>query len=99
MSDGNYTPMRVGAIEIIGVNFGTLTTLRPDETLVSASWEMGTDTGLVKIGAASIDGFKVSQQLEAVEPGWYYPKCWAVTSLGNRLDLPDPGKGALRVVE
>lgn len=97
MLNDNFTPMRVGEIETYGVDYSTLDTLEPDETIVSAEWTTGTD-GLVKIGDASIVGLRVSQQLEAVTAGWYYPVCAAVTSLGNRIVLPDPGKGALKVV-
>lgn len=96
MLNDNYTPMRVGEIEIYAVDYSTLDTLEPDETIVSAEWT--TPDGLDKIGDASIVGLRVSQQLEAVTAGWYYPTCAAVTSLGNRIVLPDPGKGALQVV-
>lgn len=100
MSD--YSPKRVGEVEIITVDYVLL--LASGETITSASWSnsvvRGTDAYASSMiqGATSISGSKVSTKITAGIVGVFYaPICTALTSAGQTLILPEYGNGILQV--
>jgi hypothetical protein len=100
----DFTPKRVGESEVLTVDFVDL--LGVGETIVSASWSMrlkaGNDLAASSMiqGPSTTIGTKVSQMVTAGVAGVLYePLCTALTSLGQTVELPDPGEGLLMVVE
>lgn len=98
----DFTPMRVGAEEVFTVDY--VDELAPGETILSAAWEMRVVQGVdpsasaMIIGTATVKGSVVSQLITGGVAGvTYRPICWALTSLGQRLDLPEIGNGLLLV--
>jgi hypothetical protein len=99
----DFTSKRVSEAEIFTVDFADL--LGAGETILSASWSMrvkaGVDpaaSGMIQ-GSVTITGTKVSQMVTAGVAGVRYePLCTALTSLGQVIELPDPGEGLLMVV-
>jgi hypothetical protein len=100
MSD--FSPKRAGESEVFTVDFAPL--LAPGETVTSAAWSItpidGQDPSAASmiVGAASVDGGKVSQMIGSGVPGVRYaPICTAQTSNGQTLILPEYGNGQLEV--
>jgi hypothetical protein len=100
----DFTPKRVGESEVLTVDFVDL--LGVGETILSASWNMRVKAGVDPAansmiqGTATTTGTKVSQMVTAGVAGVLYePLCTALTSLGQTVELPDPGEGLLMVVE
>jgi hypothetical protein len=100
----DFTPKRVGESEVLTVDY--VDDLAPGETILSASWSMrvkaGSDPAASSMiqGTVTVTGTKVSQMVTAGVAGVLYePLCTALTSLGQTVELPDPGEGLLMVVE
>lgn len=101
--NGDYDDKRVGDTEVLSVDYSKQ--LGAGETIISATWSVrvlsGVDAapGNMLQGGSTTNGPKVSQMLTGGVAGVYYsPLCTALTSLGQTLTLPDPGRGGLLVV-
>lgn len=100
----NFSPMIVGDMEVIAVDYGTSQSLAPGETIVSAVWSItladGTPApaGMLPVAAQSIAGTVCATYISAIAAGVFVPRCQATTSTGQKITLPDSGRGLLKVV-
>ncbi|OGB70474.1 MAG: hypothetical protein A2486_07330 [Burkholderiales bacterium RIFOXYC12_FULL_65_23] len=79
-------------------------TLAQGETITSAEWmveksgQPGVNLTEMVYSISVIDGTKVLQMIEGGESGASYePYCIAFTSSFQKLSLPEPGRGILKV--
>jgi hypothetical protein len=101
--DDNYSPMRVGELEVIAVDFAPAQCLAVGETINAATWSITRVDGSAApagmlVNPQSIAGTVCSVYVRGVERGSFAPLCTATTSRGQTLTLPDPGRGLLSVV-
>lgn len=100
----NFSPMVVGDTEVIAVDYASSQTLAPGETLASSVWTVTRTDGtpapadMIVAGAQSIAGTVCATYIKASAAGVYVPRCQATTSLGQKITLPDPDRGLLKVV-
>lgn len=99
----NYSPMRVGELEVISVDFAPSQCLAAGETISDATWSIlradgGSAPANMLVNPSSIAGTTCSIYIRGVERGTYAPLCTVTTSRGQTLKLPDPGRGLLSVV-
>jgi hypothetical protein len=100
----NFSPMVVGDVEVIAVDFGPSQTLAAGETIASADWTVTYADGtpapndMLVTGAQSIAGNVCATYIKASAAGVFVPRCRATTSTGQQITLPDPGRGLLKVV-
>jgi hypothetical protein len=98
----NFSPMRVGEMEVFTVDFATTNSLATGETITSSTWTIkSVDGGVVPNGMlpgpGSIVGTVCSMYLSAVAAGLFLPLCTVTTSRGQTLTLPDVGAGQLAI--
>jgi hypothetical protein len=98
----DFSPKRYGETELFTVDY--VDRLAPGVTITSASWSIlpvdGQDPAAAAMiqGAAVIGGSLVSQMITAGVPGLRYaPACYATTSNGQTLILPEYGQGYLEI--
>lgn len=95
----NFSPMRVGEVEVISVDFSTAQCLATGETITGASWAIAGDTTpSMLVTPQSIVGTVCSIYIKGVTKGTFAPLCTVTTSRGQTLTLPDPGAGLLSIV-
>lgn len=96
----NFSPMRVGELEVFSVDFTTTGSLAVGETITGATWTVKSvdgatvPTGMLP-GPGSIVGAVCSYYIAAVAAGAFLPLCTATTSRGQTITLPDVGAGLL----
>lgn len=93
------------SIERIVMTVDFANQLADGETITEAEWHVeaagnpGVDIYGMDYGLAVVNGTKVMQLITGGEPGSSYePYCLASTSGFQKLTLPEPGMGVLRVV-
>ncbi len=109
MNNSNYSDIFLGDIETLSVNYvDILATKPPGVTIASATWDITRYAGtadpnpsamLIAGATGSIDGSVVSISVQALVSGAkYWPRCTAILSDGEKITLPDFGRGSLAVV-
>ncbi len=98
-----FPPMRDKDRVTVTVDFKDA--LAEGETLKSATWliekvgDAGVNVPEMIYASAVIEGTRVLQLIGGGEPGSAYePYCVAVTSGFQKLSLPEPGRGVLKVL-